>query len=46
MDAAVSMKLHAAAEAVVAQTVRQVEEGYETVMAESRSRNVQMEENI
>ena len=46
VDAAVSMKLHAAAEAVVAQTVRQVEEGYETVMAESRSRNVQMEENI
>ena len=45
VDAAVSMKLHAAAEAVVAQTVRQVEEGYETVMAESRSRNVQMEEN-
>ena len=46
VDAAVSMKLHAAAEAAVAQTVRQVEEGYETVMAESRSRNVQMEENI
>lgn len=35
IDAAVAMDLSSAAEAVVAQTVRQVEEGYETAMADA-----------
>ena len=46
VDAAAVIDLHAAAEAVVAQTVRQVEEGYESAMAESRSRNLRMEEKL
>ena len=46
VDAAAGMDLHAAAQAVVAQTVRQVEEGYESAMAESRGRNYQTEEKL